>query len=94
VTSAELTPRQNRFVQAYCGHLNASLACRESGYASTSGADAVTGHRLIRNAKVKAAIEALQQAKAREMELVAPPSSERFWERFRPHKRWENQRFA
>lgn len=69
MTSTALSPRQNRFVQAYCGHLNASRAAREAGYAATSGADAVTGHRLLRNAKAKRAIEALQQAKATELDL-------------------------
>ncbi len=69
MTGTALSPRQNRFVQAYCGHLNASRAAREAGYAATSGADAVTGHRLLRNAKARRAIEALQQAKAAEMEL-------------------------
>lgn len=70
MTSTALTPRQDRFAQSYCGHLNASRAAREAGYSSSSGADAVTGHRLLRNAKTKAAIQALQQAKARELELT------------------------
>lgn len=69
MTSTALSPRQNRFVQSYCGHLNASRAAREAGYAATSGADAVTGHRLLRNAKARRAIEALQRAKAMEMKL-------------------------
>jgi phage terminase small subunit len=69
MTSTALSPRQNRFVQSYCGHLNASRAAREAGYAATSGADAVTGHRLLRNAKARRAIEALQQAKAEELQL-------------------------
>lgn len=64
-----LSARQTRFVQSYCGHMNASRAAREAGYAASSGADAVTGHRLLRNAKARRAIEALQQAKAIEMEL-------------------------
>jgi hypothetical protein len=70
MTGTALTPRQDRFVQSYCGHLNASRAAREAGYSSSSGADAITGYRLLRNAKTKAAIEALQQAKARELELT------------------------
>lgn len=65
-----LTPRQERFVQSYCGHLNASRAAREAGYSSSSGADAVTGHRLLRNAKAKRAIQALQQAHAEKLELT------------------------
>ena len=69
MTSTALSPRQNRFVHAYCGHMNASRAAREAGYSSSSGADAVTGHRLLRNAKARRAIVALQQAKAIEMEL-------------------------
>lgn len=65
-----LTARQTRFVQSYCGHLNASRAAREAGYAATSGADAVTAHRLLRINKIKAAIEARQQAIAADMELT------------------------
>lgn len=69
MTNIVLSARQARFVQSYCGHLNASRAAREAGYSSSSGADAVTGHRLLRLAKAKRAIEALQQAKAVELEL-------------------------
>jgi phage terminase small subunit len=69
VTSTALTSRQSRFVQAYCLHLNASRAAREAGYSSSSGADAVTGHKLLRFHKTKMAIQALQAAKAAEMEL-------------------------
>lgn len=70
MTSTALSPRQNRFVQSYCGHLNASRAAREAGYSSSSGADSVTACRLLRNNRVRRAVEALQQAKAREMELT------------------------
>jgi phage terminase small subunit len=69
MSHADLSPRQTRFVQAYCGHLNASRAAREAGYSASSGADAVTGYRLLRNAKARRAIEARQQAKAAEMRL-------------------------
>lgn len=70
MTSTALSPRQNRFVQSYCGHLNASRAAREAGYSSSSGADSVTACRLLGNNRVKKAVEALQQAHAREMELT------------------------
>ena len=70
MTTTSLTPRQARFVQCYTAHLNASLAARESGYSASSGADAVTACRLLRNNRVKAAIQARQQAKADELELT------------------------
>lgn len=69
MTSIALSPRQTRFVQAYCGHLNASRAAREAGYSAARGADAVAGHRLLRNVKTRRAIEALQRTKAAELEL-------------------------
>ncbi len=70
MTTTSLTPRQARFVQCYTAHLNASLAARESGYSASSGADAVTANRLLRNNKVKTAISTLQRAKAEELELT------------------------
>ena len=70
ISASGLTARQTRFVQSYCGHLNASRAAREAGYAATSGADAVTACRLLRNAKVQAAIEAHQQAISASMDLT------------------------
>jgi hypothetical protein len=70
MTSTQLTPRQDRFVKSYCGHLNASRAAREAGYSASSGADSVTACRLLGNNRVRAAIEALQQAKAQELELT------------------------
>jgi hypothetical protein len=70
MTSTQLTPRQDRFVKSYCAHLNASKAAREAGYAATGGADSVTACRLLGNNRVRAAIEALQQAKAQELELT------------------------
>ena len=57
MTSTALSPRQNRFVQSYCGHLNASRAAREAGYSSSSGADSVTACRLLGNNRVKKAVE-------------------------------------
>jgi len=68
--NGSLSPRQQRFVQSFCIDLNGSRAAREAGYSAASGADAVSACRLLRVAKVKAAIEAHQQAKAQELELT------------------------
>ncbi len=68
--NGSLSPRQLRFVQSYCIDLNGSRAAREAGYSAASGADAVSACRLLRVAKVKAAIQAQQQAKAQELELT------------------------
>ena len=52
-----LTPRQERFVQEYLTGLNATAAYKRAGYqAKNDNVAGVMGHRLLRNAKVQAAI--------------------------------------
>ena len=60
-----LSPRQARFAEAYAQHHNASLACREAGYAA--GCASVTGVRLLGNHSVSKRIQALEAIAAADM---------------------------
>jgi phage terminase small subunit len=59
-----LTDRQKRFVIAYCGRarLNASLAARMAGYATTNGIDRIMGYQVKKSPNVQAAIRELLDA--------------------------------
>jgi phage terminase small subunit len=57
-----LTARQNRFVEQYLVHLNATQACIEAGFSAHTAAAA--GSRLLRNVKVATAIRDAQKARA------------------------------
>lgn len=50
-----MTPKQRRFVDEYLIDGNATRAAKAAGYAGGQSAE-VTGHRLLRNPKVAAAI--------------------------------------
>lgn len=65
-----MTPRQRRFVQEYLVDLNASAAARRAGYAGGASAD-VQASRLLRNVKVKAAIDAAMAARAERTKISA-----------------------
>lgn len=54
----KLTPKQERFVQSYLQHFNASKAAREAGYSEKAAA--VTGSILLRNSKVQQRINDLR----------------------------------
>lgn len=56
----ELTERQRRFVEAYCGEAqgNATRAAKLAGYSGKDDALAVRGAEIVRNRKVQQAIEA------------------------------------
>lgn len=55
-----LTNRQAAFVEAYLGpaHLNATAAARIAGYSGDDSTLAVSGHRLLMNAKVQSRVRA------------------------------------
>lgn len=59
----ELTPKQRRFVEEYLIDLNATQAAIRAGYSAKTAE--VQGCRLLRNAQVRALVEA-GQVKARE----------------------------
>jgi hypothetical protein len=67
--TTKLTPRQAAFVRAYqlCG--NQTQAAREAGYRGNDNALHVTGHRLLRNATVAAAL-AKREEKAEQHALL------------------------
>ena len=62
---ADLTPKQQRFVEEFLIDLNATQAAIRSGYAA--GSADVTGARLLGNVRIRAAIDA---AKARRSEAT------------------------
>lgn len=55
-----MTPKQQRFVDAYLISLNATQAYLDAGYRVSVSVAAVNGHRMLRNAKVAAALAARQ----------------------------------
>jgi phage terminase small subunit len=56
-----LTPKQQRFVDAYLISLNATHAYHEAGYSGTGNVAEAAASRMLRNVKVAAAIAARQQ---------------------------------
>jgi phage terminase small subunit len=59
-----LTPKQQRFVDEYLIDLNATAAYQRAGYVAKGNAAEVNASRLLRNAKVQAAIQAGQEKRA------------------------------
>ena len=57
---ATLTPKQQRFVDAYLLSLNATQAYLDAGYQVSAPVAAVNAHRMLRNAKVAAALAVAQ----------------------------------
>jgi hypothetical protein len=68
-TTRPLTPRQARFVDEYTADHNASAAARRAGYAPRSAG--YTGHRLLKNAQVRAAIDQREAEIADRLGLTA-----------------------
>lgn len=71
-----LTPKQQAFVEAFAG--NATEAARVAGYEGDDATLNVTGSRLLRNAKVRAAIEA-RRAPAAEARIASREDRQAFW---------------
>ena len=69
MSSKPLTPKQAAFVREYLLDLNASAAYRRAGY--TSGNADVTGPRLLGNVRVKAAIQAEMDKRAKRVEITS-----------------------
>ncbi|HEU4457777.1 MAG TPA: terminase small subunit [Methylibium sp.] len=66
-----LSPKQERFVAEYLIDLNASAAYRRAGYEATGNAAEVNGSRLLRNAQVRAAIDAARAKVSAKLEITA-----------------------
>lgn len=68
----KLTPKQQRFVQEYLIDLNATQAYRRAGYKVRSdNVAAVNADRLLRNAKIAAAIAEAKKQRAQRCALSA-----------------------
>jgi phage terminase small subunit len=63
-----MTPKQRRFADEYLIDFNATQAAIRTGYAA--GSAEVTGSRLLRNAKVQAAISAAQQQQTEKLGIT------------------------
>lgn len=61
---AELTEKQQAFVQHYVICLNATEAAERAGYGGSRATLAVTGHENLRNPKIRAAIDEAMAAVA------------------------------
>jgi len=68
--SAQLSPMQERFVQEYLVDCNATAAYKRAGYKGQGNVAEVNAHRLLRSAKVAAAVQAAQDARARRLQLT------------------------
>lgn len=66
---AGLTPKQARFVAEYCVDLNATQAAIRAGYSEHTAES--QGSRLLRNAKVSAAVAAKSNKVAAKLEITA-----------------------
>lgn len=60
--NGRLTDKQKKFINAYILCLNATESARRAGYAGTDSVLAVTGHKLLRNAKIRDEIDRIFKA--------------------------------
>lgn len=68
--SDRLTPKQRRFVQEYLIDLNATGAYKRAGYKGHGNVAEVNAHRLLRHAKVAAAVQVAQDARTERLQLT------------------------
>jgi phage terminase small subunit len=71
MTTPTLTGKQRLWLQSYLECFNATEAARRAGYAGDDNALGVTGHRMLRNAKIQEAIEAFYEEHAMPAKEVA-----------------------
>lgn len=72
----ELTPRQKKFVDFYCG--NGADAARQAGYKGDVYALSVTANKLLKIAKVAAAIAA-REKKENQPKIATRQERQAFW---------------
>lgn len=72
-----LTPKQAAFVVEYLVDLNATQAAIRAGYAKKAAE--VEGSRLLRNAKVQAAVSEAKEARSARVEVTADMVLEQWW---------------
>ena len=68
MNTVALSPKQERWAQAYSQHHNASRACREASYSPRCAS--VTGTRLLNNEVVASRVQALEAANAVDMGIT------------------------
>lgn len=66
-----MNAKQRRFVEEYLIDLNATAAYRRAGYEATGNAAEVNAARLLRNAKVAAAVAEAQQRRSVRTEITS-----------------------
>ena len=66
-----MNPKQRRFVEQYLIDLNATAAYRRAGYTAKGNAAEVNAARLLRNAKVQAAITEAQAERSKRTRIDA-----------------------
>ena len=71
-----LTTKQQRFVDLYDG--NATEAARKAGYKGNENALGVMGLKLLRNAKVKTAIQTREDKRAKPL-IASREERQQFW---------------
>ena len=64
-----LTPMRERFVQEYLVDCNATAAYKRAGYKGQGNVAEVNAYRLLRSAKVAAAVQAAKDARAQRLHL-------------------------
>lgn len=64
MNNVALSPRKERYAQAYVQHHNSSQAARDAGYSCNGRSASVTGTRLLADVCVLSRIEALEAANA------------------------------
>lgn len=67
----DLTPKQQLFVEEYLKDLNATAAYKRAGYRAKGKAAEANASRLLRNAKVAAAVQVGRQAKVERVKIEA-----------------------
>ena len=66
-----LTPKQARFVEEYLVDMNGAAAYRRAGYTARGNAAEVNASRLLRNAKVAAAVQKAVEARSERTAVTA-----------------------
>ncbi|KPH67549.1 terminase small subunit [Novosphingobium sp. ST904] len=75
-----LTPKQQRFVEEYLVDFKGGPAYTRAGYTATGNSAEAAASRLLRNAKVQAAIAAAQRALSERTEITQDMVLERWWQ--------------
>ena len=75
-----LTDKQAAFVREYLVDMNATAAYKRAGYVAKGNSAEVSAHRLLRNPKIAAAVEAAQASLAERTEITQEMVLRRWWD--------------